>query len=393
MSGSHENMTKETAETAKAHAEAAKAEIEAKRAEQELDEWNSTLARRRREEESRSAIAKSQKEASEAQVTQFSQLIPDLSKVQAGETKISGDQVIQGSALALRALEKAAAEVAGVIMSATGGADCTILVTSELDLATSDALFLDVRAGLKELEAATQVLLAPKEAITASPFESLPVLGVAGALSAAIPSALSLLAAHRNITTHAINSDDTSAAAAVAGALVSKGVIVLHDQFRVLAEGEIHKIIKRIRQSKQDLIKMKFELSQVTDEDPDRNLRFELVSALITAIESYLTAISTASSDGKRSALTDAVLREVLHDPSVPRRFAILVKGCGGSSAQLVNDKPFWSKDEFSVVASMGISYLLVDAENGRVAAAGVRSGSVSMAGKIGGDFQFKPPS
>jgi hypothetical protein len=69
-----------------------------------------------------------------------------------------------------------------------------------------------------------------------------------------------------------------------------------------------------------------------------------------------------------------------------------LVKGCGGSSAQLVNDKPFWFKDEFSVVASMGISYLLVNAENGRVAAAGVRSATVAITGKIGGDFEFKPP-
>jgi hypothetical protein len=264
MNGSQEGMTKEAAEIAKARAEAAKAETEAKRAEQELGEWNSTLSRRRRDEESRSAIAKSQQEASEAQVTQFSQLIPDLSKVQAGETKISGDQVIQGSALALRALEKAAAEVAGDVVSAAGGADCTILVTSELDLAASDALFLDVRAGLEELEAASQALLAPKEAVTVSPFESLPVLGVAGALSAAIPSALSLLAARRSITAQAINSDDTSAAAAVAGALVSKGVIVLHDQFRVLAEGEIHRKLKRIRQDKQDLIKLKSELSQAT---------------------------------------------------------------------------------------------------------------------------------
>jgi hypothetical protein len=389
MSGDQGGMTKEEAETARARAEAARAEAEAKRAEQELDEWNKALSQRRREEESRSAAAKSQG-ASAAQAAQFSQLVPDLSKVNAGETKVSGDQVIQGSALALRALEKVAAEVADIILSAAKGSDCTILVTSELDLATSDALFLEVRAGLKELQAGAMALLAPEEAVVESPFEALPVLGVAGAISAAIPSALSLLAAHRSITIHTINPDDTSAVIAVSGALASNGMTVMHDQFRVLAEGEIHRSLERVQTSKQDLIKRKLELSRAPDEDPDRELRIELISALITAIDSYLTAISNASSTGERSALTNAILREVLHDASSARRFVVLIKGYGGSSAQLVNDKPFWFKDEFSVVASMGISYLLVDATNGRVATGGSRSGTVSVTGKIGGNLEFK---
>jgi hypothetical protein len=88
----------------------------------------------------------------------------DLSKVNTGETKVTGDQAIQGSALGLRALEKAAVEVADTIISAAKGSDCTILVTNELDLATSDALFLEVRVGLRELEAAAAALLAPEEA-------------------------------------------------------------------------------------------------------------------------------------------------------------------------------------------------------------------------------------
>jgi hypothetical protein len=389
MSDGQGGMTREEAETVKARAEAAKAEAEAKRAEQELDEWNTALSQRRKEEESRSAIVKSQ-QASTAQASQFSQLVPDLSKVNTGETKVTGDQAIQGSALALRALEKVAVEVADTIIFATKGSDCTMLVTSELDLATSDALFLEVRAGLQELEAAAAALLAPEEAVISSPFEGLPALGVVGTLSAAIPSALSLLAAHRSITTHTINSDDMSAVIAVCGALASKGATVMHDQFRVLAEGEIHSNLERVRMSRQGLIQMKLELSRATDDDPDRKLRVELISALITAIDSYLTTISSASSAGQRSALTNAILREVLHDADSARRFVVLVKGYGGSSAQLVNDKPFWFKDEFSIVASMGISYLLVDAENGRVAAGGSRSGTVMAAGKIGGNLEFK---
>lgn len=385
MSDEEGGMTKEEAETAKARAEAAKAEAEAKRAEQELDEWS----KHRREEEARSAAAKSP-ELPTTQTAKISQLVPDLSKVSTGETKVSGDQVIQGTALALRALQKVATEVVDIIFSAARGPDCIMLVTSELDLAASDALFLQIRAGLKELEAAAMALLAPEEAAVVSPFENLPVLGVAGALSAAIPSALSLLAAHRSITTHTISPDDISAVIAVSGALANKGMTVMHDQFRVLVEGETHRSVERVWTSKQGLVQRKLELSGAKDEESDHKLRVELISDLITAIDSYLTAISSASPDGERSALTNAVLRELLHDASSTRRFVLLVKGYGGSSTQLVNDKPFWFKDEFSIVASMGISYLLVDAGNGTVAAGGSRSGTVTVTGKIGGDLEFK---
>jgi hypothetical protein len=330
------------------------------------------------------------RDASVAQPTQFAQLVPDLSKVDTGTLTVSGDQAIGGSALALRALAKVAAEVADNILAAAKGPDCTILVTSELDLATSDALFLEVRDGLSELEAAAEALLAQEPAAAESPFEVLPVIGAAAALSAAIPSALSLLAARRSITTYAINPDDTSAAIAVCGALAGKGVTVLHDQFRVLTEGEIHGRLDRVQANKQALIRRQIELSKVNDEDPDRKLRIELIANLITAIESYLTAISSASSAGGRSALTNAILREVLHDAGSARRFAVLVKGYGGSSAQLVNDRPFWFKDVFCIVTSMGITFLLVDAANGQIAAGGSRSGTVSVTGKIGGNLEFK---
>jgi hypothetical protein len=328
--------------------------------------------------------------ASAAQPFQLSQLIPDLSKVNTGETKVTGDQAIQGSALALRALEKAAGEVADAIISAAGGPDCTLLVTSELDLATSDALFLEVQAGLQELEAAAAALLRPEEAAAPSPFEVLPVIGVVAALSAAIPSALSLLAANRAVTTQAISPDDASAAIAVSGALVSRGAIVIHDQFRVLVKGEVNASLERVRTSRQGLMQLNLKLARATDNDPGRELRVDLISALITAIDAYLTALSSTSSAGQRSALTNAVLREVFHVVGPERRFAVLIKGCGGSSAQLVNDRPFWFKDEFSIVASMGISFLLVDAGNGRVAAGGSRSGTVMAAGKIGRSLEFK---
>jgi hypothetical protein len=340
-------------------------------------------------------IAKAQTEAatssaSPAQPFQLSQLIPDLSKVNAGDTKVTGDQAIQGSALALRALEKAADQVADAIISGAKGPDCTLLVTSELDLVTSDALFLEVQAGLRELEAAATALLRPQASAAPSPFEVLPVVGVADALSAAIPLVLSLLAANRAVTTHAISPDDTSASIAVSGALAGRGAIVIHDQFRILVKGEIHASLERVRSGRQGLIEKNLELARITDDDPDRKMRVDLISALITAIDAYLTAISGASSPGQRSALTNAVLREVLHGPGPDRCFAVLIKGCGGSSTQLVNDRPFWFKDEFSIVASMGISYLLVDAANGRVAAGGSRSESVLASGKIGRSLEFK---
>jgi hypothetical protein len=105
-------MTKEQAELAKAIADAAKAQSDADKTAKENAEWDSELAKRQREAEARSAIAKADKDAAASRLGQVTAMLPDLSKVERGETTVSGDQALFGSALAARALKSAASKVA-----------------------------------------------------------------------------------------------------------------------------------------------------------------------------------------------------------------------------------------------------------------------------------------
>jgi hypothetical protein len=84
-------------------------------------------------------------------------------------------------------------------------------------------------------------------------------------------------------------------------------------------------------------------------------------------------------------------LRERLHDGSIP--CVVLVKGVGGSTAQVVNDGPLWFKDKFTTIASAGLSWLLVATADGAVVAGGSKVSTLEVHGTIGETVKVKPPT
>ena len=68
----------------------------------------------------------------------------------------------------------------------------------------------------------------------------------------------------------------------------------------------------------------------------------------------------------------------------------VLVKGVGGSTAQVVNDRPLWFKDKFTTIASAGLSWLMVDPATGKVIAGGTKVSTLEITGTIGDTIKVK---
>ena len=79
------------------------------------------------------------------------------------------------------------------------------------------------------------------------------------------------------------------------------------------------------------------------------------------------------------------------HDAEIPG--VGLVKGAGGSTAQVVNDRPLWFKDKFTTIASAGLSWLLVDTATGAVITGGSKVSTLEISGTIGTTVKVNPPT
>ena len=112
---------------------------------------------------------------------------------------------------------------------------------------------------------------------------------------------------------------------------------------------------------------------------------------LASAIDAFLASILAVPGGATRSAYTSAILRERLHDGSIA--CVVLVKGVGGSTAEVVNDKPLWFKDKFTTIASSGLSWLLIAAADGAVVAGGSKVSTLEITGTIGDTIKVKPPT
>lgn len=364
----------EQADAGKARWEATKAQLDAEQAAREYAEWDSEAARRQRAAEQASATAKAEQEAAEARQKQFTSLIPNLAGVDRGETKVAGEQPLYGQALAWRALDRAASQVATAVRAALGDG-LSVLVTSDTELATSDAAYLEVLTGIEQLTAAADRLLAPAA-------QEVAATAVVGAVAAAIPQVISLLSAHRSITTTSASVDDLSAAVSVAGALVraDASATVWHDGFRTLSgDSAIYKAFESLRDKRRMLALRPGEDGNGAGQ-PDR--RAGLSDSLATAIDQFAAGVTAVPPGATRSMLTSAALREGLHEGAVGH--VLLVKGSGSSSSQVVGDRPLWWKDTFSVIATASVTCLLVRADDGRVVAGRTGSGTATLSGKIG---------
>lgn len=396
------------------------------------------------------AKADADKAAADARNAEMKLFSPDFSQVERGSLELQGEQPIFGSAIADRALDAAATGIVEVIKDVLQSGR-RVLVTSDAELAQSNSAYLDVVTALRQLISVADDLLgvpsrgstreagvdAERERPTRERMPLSPL--VASAAIGALPGLISLFSARRTMSTSPVAVDDLAAAAAVAGAVkfATEDVAVVHNDIRLIREGDVHGKVRTLTERRLDIASRKLELesekatkttqlAQALDKIDDtekaldalepgkdskaltdalrdareqRDTRNQAISAVgarlgqvdavLAAIDSFVASLHAVPAGAKSSPLTLAALHEELHGAeggSGDRRHfthVLFVKGRAGSATQTVDDR-FIRNDSFHVVATASISYVLLDTGTSEVVAAGNAGGSASGGGSIG---------
>jgi hypothetical protein len=375
-----------------AAANAQAAQVAAEKAQAELDEWKSPAAVAGRAAQQRADTAQAETSLMNSSLGQFTGAVPDLSKVSTGSTTVDSGTQLFGSALSLQALGQASREAAVEIAARVPAQNKRVLVTTDTDLASTDALYVQVEEGLKQLLQAAQELTAPPfaEPVPGSVTDGLEsIIGGVGLAAAGLPAVISLFSANRKISGASVTADDTQAVIGVAAALtqLEKPVQVLMDDFRTLDRGgPVSQLLASVNGQRLALTARKAELTSATS--PEGTESLAMVGQVAAAIDAFLASILAVAAGATRSAYTSAVLRERLHDGTIA--CVVLVKGVGGSTAQVVNDRPLWFKDKFTTIASAGLSWLMVDPVSGAVIAGGTKVSTLEISGTIGESIRVK---
>lgn len=423
-------------------AEARKAVAEARQAAAEADqaaraarvEVDPALQRQQKEAEVRKATADADKAAADAKQAQISALLPDFSKVEVPATKIEGDQALRGNDLARHALRTAARALASDVLSKSPHTGSQvgrgrILITSDPDLATTDGAYVEVNTGLDRLLESAEQLNSPPRPIAP------PVIA---AVATMIPGLVSMLAPRRTLSSRAVADDDTAAVAEVAGALAADRDVRL-DDFRLVPDTEVVARERRLRIERDRLVKFKLDHEQLKTQSETlranaqaqldallklkveptpgtipaeidvqiaaitqqrdeaiadlatATVRAELAGTLLAAIDAFFIAIHFIRAEAKRSAFVAAALHEELRKSAPGARVfdhVLFVKGSGGTVDQLL-EEVFFRKDRVEVIASVSISYWLMDPATSNIVAGGVVTRSSRLSGKIGDELKI----
>ena len=350
-------------EAAKAAADARAASAAADKAQLEATQQSSTVAQQQRDAAARQAIAEADKAAAAARREQLTALIPDLSKVEKSTVEVKEGPLLFASVATARSLKGAAHVVGDALEPALLHEDVTrVLVTSDPDLASTDAVYQDVDSGLDQLGAMAKRLL---DAITVGRegtefgAEFVPP-DVIAALAGAVPDVLSLLAAHRTVSSAATTADDLAAQAVVMHEIRERKhhLALLHDDFRVVPRGVVYQKVSDLSSTRQQLVGRKLNLSdnknavdtqleeleneagrleKRLDEAPNDEklagelkhvqqevaakkaesaslgVRIGLIDSTTSAIDTFVSAIRVVPEGARRSALATAALHELLH--------------------------------------------------------------------------------
>lgn len=357
---------------------------------------------RRAEAEATKAEAEAQAAVADAQQRAVAAYVPDLSRVSRGSLELKGDAPLFMNGVTQRALDVAATRLVEQLGTDGIAGTARLLITSDAELAASDAAYADVVTGMDELVAAADALLAaPDEApadVRASAAMLVPALGAVGQVAAAaLPGVLSLLSAHRTVTTASARTSDLAAAASVAGELRRRHseMTVVHDDIRLVPRGDVYQRLRDVGDRRRRLVARRVNLTATGPAADDKYLQALLAAAdaLVEAIDRFTSAARTIPQGATRAPLTLAALHEQLHgDPANATTFThvLFVQGTDGSVQQVTDDRPLWFKDRFEVVGSAGITYLLIDVPTSHVLSAGTAAGTATIHGRIGDSLTFE---
>lgn len=414
-----------------AEAEARRAIAEARKAAHDAAELvDPDLKRRQQEAETRKAVAEADLASANARRAQVSDLLPDLRSVQQPETVLPSDRGLFASVLAHRALVDAANRLVDAVRQHVNRDD-GIFVTADFDLATADAPYVEVMSAFDQLISAADEVLEK----TAAPVEGQMVEPSAaiGGLAAALPGLLSTFRTRRSVASAAVDVDALAALAAVAGRL-ARGHRVHLDEFRLVPNGEVAKRQRKLADRRTELLdahdtsitergnheataseKQRAIYERERDLDAidlprdeaivaeragrDAALasaragarRAAAIDALIQAIDSFSVAVHTVPDGGRRrSPFVEACLHEGFRSSGTPRCTRVLcVRSSSGSIDQVFRDRPMNLRDTFEGVASVSLSYWLIEVPSSRLIAAGVINGAARLQGKVGGKITF----
>ena len=344
-----------------------------------------------------------------------------------------------GAALARHALQKAVDSLIGEVIDVLpSGADDVVLITDDPDLATSDAAYTEVTSALQQLTATADEILSAVPA--GEDFGVAPAV-VVGAVAAAIPPLLSLFSARRSVSTFALTADNTAAVAQLAGKLTAAGKRVRIDDFRLVPSGHVVSLERALRERRGALVRRKLEKdaeriqletkrassqqevddltkalhalsptdakyedvrTHLTQQRADRDaaasaalnatVAVNVIDDLLTSIDAFLVAVHAVPEGGTRTPLANAALREELRGQAGKPRFTrvLFVNASSGSAVQSVDDKPLWFDDKFESVASLNVSYWVIDAATSDLVAAGSAAGSARLKGTFGGTVKIE---
>jgi hypothetical protein len=433
---------KQLADALKAEADAKRAEAEARKAEEEarkakLDADAAEKTPGEKEAAARRAIAVDDGEAAAARRKELAALVPDLTDVTQSTVEAKEGSGIGANPITFGALGVIGESVAEAFGSAkVHWEGAAVLVTSDADLATSDARYREVSNGLDQLACAAGRLLETEppetEALLALPVD------LVATIAAAVPSVLSMFSAQRTLTTGAVNATDLAAAAGVAGALVKKypELPVVHDTFRLVEDGPVYAALELVTERRQQLVAHKIELTDRKNRAADavekavtalekaekaladagsnasgelkdaavaaraalaaeqqraesNAVRLSLTDSLVQSIDTFTAAISTTPAGASRSLLATAALYEQLHrraddDHNPAFGHVLLVKAQGGQSQQMLENRPLMMGDRYSTVVDLSVTYILISTSASRIVAAGTTTAAGTAWGKVG---------
>jgi hypothetical protein len=308
-------------------------------------------------------------------------LVPDLSKVKDSTLDVKDGPAIRASSLTFGALHQVTEQVATRV-AAVVTRPARILVTSQVDLSSVDAIYFDVVKGLEELRDAAHRLIEPEPRHTElEPFGVTAALDLAGAVATAVPQVLSLFSAQRTLSTAAVSASDLAAAAEVAGALRAQdGIpVVLHDDFRLVNDGPVYALAAEVSARRQQLIERRLTL------DAGEAANIAVIEKLVDAIDAFLAGVHAVPAGATKSPIAFATLHELLHDSGSSRlTHVLLVKMEAGQSQQVLEDRPLWFQDKYSTIVDLSITYILIATDDSQIVTAGSATGTASAYGKIG---------
>jgi hypothetical protein len=398
-----------------AQAQIDQANVEKAKADAESAKWAAAKARREEEEASTpTAVAQravaAAKDATDAQRAQVASLIPDFSKSDRGSLSVnSGGQPTAGTGVGAEALRRAGHEVAKAVEEHVTS-DRALLVTTDTDLATSDAAYTNVDTELTWFTALVAKTLNETDLEARKPTDSeptspaggapspkrglLPGLVIADAVAQAVPSILSLFSAHRTVTTGTDALDDVAASVVVAGALKrgNQTRLVFHDSLRLLGGGQLGQRLTDLRDNRDKLDARKVDLQKrnpPADGSPPTASQIAeaiaLATSVLASVDAFLQGLTSIPQGASQSTLATALLRQGLHDRTFEH--VLIVKAEASSAIQAMDDKPLLFKDTIAVFGVASITWALIRTSDGSVVDADIATATAQANGKIGDTF------